>query len=230
MSKDRITSHPFPLGTSRVTFIAVDNEGAHSEATLQIWVVDTTPPELGPVDTSIYCAAAPNHKYIKLELGDEVMVTVNDICDPNPTVTFVDALCDELDNGIGDGNTTDDIVLFPDAVCLRSERSGVEDGRKYTVAISAEDFRGNKSAGEFDIRVDHDQRDHDCPPLPPSTFISHSDALLQCPAPPADSAQVSKTELETEVGCAVVSNGNLTILPTLCAFFLLLFLRKSRTT
>lgn len=52
----------------------------------------------------------PNHRYVK------VQATVNaaDNFDPNPTVTLVSVTSNEPDNGEGDGNTVNDIVIIDD--------------------------------------------------------------------------------------------------------------------
>jgi hypothetical protein len=80
-----------------------------------------------------------------------VEVTVTDICDPMPTFVLTSITSDEPDNGLGDGDTADDIqgdalgtadVEFQ----LRSERAGGQDGRKYTIIYTAMDMSGNRVA------------------------------------------------------------------------------------
>lgn len=202
VSEELETEQHLKLGDHEVTLFVKDNEGAYAQDTIRVAVVDTTPPVLGPVQVGLYCAAPPNHKYVRLELGDEVMANVTDICDPYPVVSLDNAWSDQPENGIGDGNTTNDVILFPEAVCLRSERSGTGDERCYTVMISAEDSSGNRCAGGFSVRVVHDQRDHDCRPLPPSTFISYQDASLICPPP--EPAAVENISEDTGGGCSVI--------------------------
>ena len=52
---------------------------------------------------------------------------------------------DEVQNGNGDGNTLNDIVIASDckSVQLRSERSGNGDGRVYTITFKVSDTAGN---------------------------------------------------------------------------------------
>jgi hypothetical protein len=52
---------------------------------------------------------------------------------------------DETENGGGDGNTTNDIVIAADckSVQLRAERDGGGDGRVYTITFRVRDASGN---------------------------------------------------------------------------------------
>jgi hypothetical protein len=89
-------------------------------------------------------------------------VTVTDICDDSPTFVLYDIYSDEPDNGLGDGNTTEDIQggdLGTDDICfdLRSERQGGGDGRKYTIVYRASDHSGNTADDTVCVRVPHDQ-------------------------------------------------------------------------
>ncbi len=67
----------------------------------------------------------PNHKLEPITAS----ITVNDMCDPNPTVKLISITSNEPVNGVGDGNTSADIqgVTFGTddrTFLLRSERSG----------------------------------------------------------------------------------------------------------
>ncbi len=63
------------------------------------------------------------------------------------------------DEGLGDGNTVDDIQVTDDGrIYLRSERSGNNpEGRKYTVIYKATDASGNSSTASCEVLVFHDQ-------------------------------------------------------------------------
>ena len=84
----------------------------------------------------------PNHKYVTVE----ATVTVDDDTDPNPTVTLLSVTSSEPDNGEDDGNTINDVVIVDDFTFkLRAERSGVGDGRIYTITYEATDTCGNST-------------------------------------------------------------------------------------
>ena len=60
----------------------------------------------------------------------------------------------EPDNGRGDGNTTDDIVIIDEfTFTLRAERSGRGGGRAYTVTYQAEDDSGNVTQRQAIVTV-----------------------------------------------------------------------------
>jgi hypothetical protein len=66
---------------------------------------------------------------------------------------------DESDDGIGEGNTIDDIVIDADcrSVQLRAERAGTEDGRVYTVTLLLRDSGGAVTRADFEVSVPHSQ-------------------------------------------------------------------------
>ena len=116
---------------------------------------DTTPPELS-VTLNPNVLRPPNHRYVTVQ----ATVMASDDTDPNPTVTLVSVISSELDNGVDDGNTTDDIVINPpsdhayaDTFQLRAERSGVGTGRTYTVTYSATDTSGNSTTRSATVTV-----------------------------------------------------------------------------
>ena len=66
---------------------------------------------------------------------------------------------DEPDNGGGDGNTINDIVIAADckSVQLRSERMGSGNGRVYTITFKVTDASGNVSTATAKVTVPHSQ-------------------------------------------------------------------------
>jgi len=99
----------------------------------------------------------PNHKQIEV-CAD---VQPQDNCDASPTVTLLSVTSNEPDNGLGDGDTENDIVIESDTCfLLRSERSGLGDGRKYTITYQVCDESGNCSVDSACVIVPHDQRGH----------------------------------------------------------------------
>ena len=82
----------------------------------------------------------PNHKYVQL---DETITITGGGCGP-VTVALVGVSSNEPDNGLGDGDKTNDIVINNDFdIQVRAERSGQGSGRTYTICYSATDASGN---------------------------------------------------------------------------------------
>jgi hypothetical protein len=88
----------------------------------------------------------------------DVTATVvgSDNFDPNPSVTLVSVTSNEPDNGKGDGNTVNDIVIVDDVnFLLRAERAGGGSGRVYTVTYEVMDACGNTATASVIATVPH---------------------------------------------------------------------------
>jgi len=70
-------------------------------------------------------------------------------------VVIANVTSDEIENGNGDGNTLNDIVIAANckSVQLRSERDGGEDGRVYTITFRVTDAAGNVSTAIATVTV-----------------------------------------------------------------------------
>ena len=144
----------FPLGTTIVTWTATDDAGNSTTDTQEVTIVDTTPPELS-VSVSPDRLWPPNHKYVTIS----ATVVATDICDADPEVRLVSVTSNEPDNGRGDGNTVNDIVIVDDfTVELRAERSGRGTGRIYTFTYEAEDDSGNVTVEQATVTVPKSRR------------------------------------------------------------------------
>ncbi|MHB8872193.1 MAG: hypothetical protein ACYC8T_00765 [Myxococcaceae bacterium] len=148
-----------PLGTTTFSFLAEDRRLQGHADSMDVTVVDTTPPRVidfeygGPA-----CLWAPNHKYVVLRVDRDFNALITDACDPSPQLLIDSASSSQPDNAQGDGTTLNDVVVFPDRVCLRSERQGTDpNGREYAVKLVARDASGNESDPEVRILVGHDQ-------------------------------------------------------------------------
>ncbi len=147
----------FPLGvtpTSCGALDAVDNEGT---CDFPVTVEDTTDPEI-TASPSRDVLWPPNHKLSTIE----VTVEVTDVCDPDPTFVLTSITSDEPEDGTGDGDFGPDVVGAelgtPDTEFqLRSERSGLLDGRVYTITYTAMDDSGNTNDVVIEVRVPHDR-------------------------------------------------------------------------
>ena len=103
----------------------------------------------------------PNHKYQSISLAQivaSVSDNVDDLSVADVVITRVSS--DEPENGTGDGNTEDDIVLEGcQAVKLRAERSGTGDGRVYTVEVAVKDDAGNVGTASYRLEVPKGRKD-----------------------------------------------------------------------
>lgn len=102
---------------------------------------DSTPPEL-TVSVSPSLLWPPTHKYVEVQ----ATVTAADDTDPSPNIELISVTSNEPENGEGDGNTADDIVIVDDYTFqLRAERNEYATGRIYTITYTATDANGNTS-------------------------------------------------------------------------------------
>lgn len=146
-------TYTFNLGAHTVTLNATDQSGNTGSDNVMVTVVDTTPPQINATG-SISVLWPPNHKYVEVKVN----ATVFDVCDPSPKITLVSITSNEPDNGIGDGNTVNDIMIINNFTFnLRAERSGTGTGRIYTITYRATDASGNVAMVSVTIEVPHDQ-------------------------------------------------------------------------
>jgi hypothetical protein len=127
-----------------------------SEATVSITVNDTVPPVITLNGNSISLWPA-NHSYHTVNVSD-LVASASDNFDPNVTlnsVVITQVTSDEVENGNGDGNTLNDIVIASDckSVQLRAERDGNGDGRVYTVTFLVRDAAGNTTTATAKVTV-----------------------------------------------------------------------------
>ena len=122
------------------------------------YVRDTTPPVLHlSADPSQLWP--PNHRMVPVK----VSVDVKDDKDPQPVVTLAAVQSNEADNGLGDGDTANDIqgaAIGTDDrdLLLRAERSGKGTGRVYTLTYQARDAAGNITNESVTVSVPHSRR------------------------------------------------------------------------
>jgi hypothetical protein len=118
-------------------------------------VLDITPPTL-TVSLSPNSLWPPNHKMKDIT----ATIVAKDECDPNPTVRLLSVTSNEPDNGLGDGDTANDVAgaaynTDDRAFQVRSERSGGGNGRVYTVTYEAKDASGNTTVKTATVVVPH---------------------------------------------------------------------------
>ena len=145
--------YTFNLGQHIVALNATDEAGNTGSDNATVTVIDTRPPEINAIVTP-NVLWPPNHKYVEVKIN----ATASDICDPSPKITFVSITSNEPDNGLGDGNTVNDIIIINDfTFMLRAERSGKGSGRIYTVTYKATDASGNYVIASVTVEVPHNQ-------------------------------------------------------------------------
>jgi hypothetical protein len=122
---------------------------------------DVTPPNIG-LTVSPDILWPPNHKMVQIAVN----LVVTDDQDPAPTVELVSITSNEpdetntfdlnYDTTLGDGNTTNDIVVDQSGnIYLRAERSGLLEGRIYTITYKATDASGNSATAATTVTVPH---------------------------------------------------------------------------
>jgi hypothetical protein len=146
----------FGLGSTPFSCNAKDNAGNTNSCISVVKVADTTPPAINSVSASPTSLWPPNHKMVPVSLA----VDVTDICDPNvaKSCLIVAITSNEPVLGVGSGNTSPDWQITGKLTAnLRAERSGVGDGRTYTLTVQCTDASGNASMKSTAVTVAHDQ-------------------------------------------------------------------------
>jgi hypothetical protein len=145
----------FPVGETNV----VCTSSAGPTCDFKVTVTD----EEAPVITTNGAISLwpPNHSYHVVTINDVVTSAV-DNCDSSVgvgSVTITKVTSDESENGNGDGETLNDIVIAADckSVQLRAERAGTGNGRVYTLTFQVTDAAGNISTATAKVTVPKSQ-------------------------------------------------------------------------
>jgi membrane-bound inhibitor of C-type lysozyme len=117
------------------TYKATDSHGNTATCSQVITVNDIVPPRITDFSLSRESLFPPNHTMQDITLNYQVF----DNCVSSPLLT-VRVSSNEPVNGTGDGDTDPDwLVIDPHHVQLRAERSGIGNGRIYTITVTADD-------------------------------------------------------------------------------------------
>ncbi|MCB2206304.1 HYR domain-containing protein [bacterium] len=142
----------FNVGVTVVTCTATDDAGNQTSCNFTVTVNDVEPPTITFTLTPDMLWP-PNHKMKNIAAD----VTTTDNC-PGETFVLTSILSNEPDNGLGDGDFPNDIQsadFGTDDVAfkLRAERSGLGNGRIYTVTYTVTDNAGNQASAEATVTV-----------------------------------------------------------------------------
>ncbi|MFC1895626.1 hypothetical protein ACFL0Q_03045 [Thermodesulfobacteriota bacterium] len=148
------------LGNHTLTLSVYDGINAQVASDIVVKITDTTDPTIVPTP-NVTILWPPNHKMVDIII--EVAASDNS---GGPVILSASITSDEPIEGLGDGDMTPDwtepfidsgngLITFQ----LRAERSGTEDGRVYTVTVTATDGSGNSSDAQVEIIVPHDKQE-----------------------------------------------------------------------
>jgi hypothetical protein len=148
------------LGAHSITVKATDAAGNHTDKTVTFTVIDNTPPTI-TLNGNVITLWPPDHRYETVQVSD-LVAGASDNCDASVNLSSVyisQVTSDEAENGDGDGNTFNDIVIAADcrSVQLRAERAGNGNGRVYTIIFKVTDASGNFATVTAKVTVPHSQ-------------------------------------------------------------------------
>jgi hypothetical protein len=143
----------FALGTTTVTVTAKDTAGNATVKSFTVTVRDTTAPVITSLTASSTSLWPANHKLVAITLSAPATDAVG-----IASLKIVNVTSNEPDNGLGDGDTANDIqVTGPLTLNLRAERSGNGSGRIYTITVEATDAAGNATTATVAVTVPKSQ-------------------------------------------------------------------------
>jgi len=139
-----------PPGTHTITLTVDDGRGGNDSDTVEVVVVDTTPPTVTAISASPAFLWPPNHTMRDVS----VEYTATDVC--SAVTCALSVTSNEPDNGTGDGDTAPDWIIGDDHhLKLRAERAGTGPGRTYKTSLTCSDASANVAlpATLPDVRV-----------------------------------------------------------------------------
>lgn len=144
--------------TAGTTFTCTATSAGGTASTSVTIKRDATAPEMS-CSVTPNTLWPPNHKMVDVNAS----VSVSDATSGAAGFTLAAALSNEPDNGLGDGDTPNDIQGFvlgtaDTAGQVRAERSGRGNGRVYTLSYTGMDQAGNSASCSATVSVPHDRR------------------------------------------------------------------------
>ncbi|MGB7921641.1 MAG: immunoglobulin-like domain-containing protein [Pyrinomonadaceae bacterium] len=153
-------ANPNTPGTYTITYTVSDGSNS-TTVTRTVNVVDTTAPTITLIPNANLTLWPPNHQYETININ-QLVASASDGCDSSidlSDVYITKVTSDETENGNGDGNTNNDIIIAANckSVQLRSERQGGGDGRVYTITFKVKDTTGNATTTTAKVKVPKSQ-------------------------------------------------------------------------
>jgi hypothetical protein len=150
-------SHTF-TENGEFTFTATDAAGNVTNKTITITNIDKVAPTL-TVQANKNSLFPPNHKLVDIGFSWNAQDNGSRIA----SVKLISVTSNEPDNGLGDGDTINDIQgadigTADQSIQLRAERSGNGTGRVYTITYEAVDFAGNSVTASTTVTVPHSSK------------------------------------------------------------------------
>jgi hypothetical protein len=155
------TNAPPNPGTDTITA----SDGALLATAQIVWF--DQPPDCSKVALDTTLLWPPNHKLHTITASGATDPDVGD----SATLVIDGVTQDEPTNGLGDGDTAIDAFLsspLSNQAQIRSERSGLGDGRVYRVHYTATDTHGLSCSGTATVGVPHDHNSTPIDSAPPS--------------------------------------------------------------
>lgn len=145
-------------GITSLTYFAIDNAGNQEAPKTLTLRIDKTSPTLA-CSVSPNTLWPPNHRMVAVTAS----VTVTDLTSGSAGFILTSVTSSEPDEGLGDGNFPNDIQGFivgtsDTSGLLRAERSGIGNGRVYTLTYGGTDLAENSATCNVTVTVPHDQR------------------------------------------------------------------------
>jgi hypothetical protein len=122
---------------------------AYSLDSFEVAPPDTTPPIFTSLTPTTATLWPPNHQMVRITLTALIRDLVGVV-----SAKIISATSSEADDGLGDGDTANDIQITGDlTLSLRAERSGKGSGRTYTITVEAADAAGNTTQKDITVSV-----------------------------------------------------------------------------
>jgi hypothetical protein len=147
----------FGEGIYIVDYRSMDKVGNIEQFKTIAFKIDETAPNLTvQLDQSVL--SPPNHKMVTINAS----LNNSDGTSGIASVVLTSITSNEPDNGLGDGDTVNDIQnanfgTKDTSFSLRAERSGQGTGRIYTITYTITDNAGNKSTAVSTVSVPHNK-------------------------------------------------------------------------
>jgi hypothetical protein len=140
-------SGAYPLGCTSVTLTVTNSNGASSQCTGTVTVVDATPPKIKEISADPSELWPPNGKMVNVTIN----YCVTDKCS-KPECRISSVTSNEPIS------SQDYTIIDAHHVKLRADRLGKGNGRIYKITITCTDASGNSSKQAVTVTVAHDQK------------------------------------------------------------------------